>query len=63
MVTQFMTIDEVSKYLRLNKQKVYKLAQRGDIPAYKFGREWRFKKDRLDSWVEEQETSRRKKKR
>lgn len=56
-----MTIDEVSRYLRLKKQKLYKLTQKGDIPAYKFGREWRFKKDRLEQWIEEQENSQKKK--
>lgn len=62
MITEFMTIDEVAKYLRLNRQKLYKFAQDGIIPAYKFGREWRFKKDRLEQWIEEQDVSRKKKK-
>lgn len=61
MPTKFMTVDEVAKYLRLKKQKVYKLAQKGGIPAYKFGREWRFKRDRLEQWIEEQEMSQKKK--
>jgi len=59
---KFMTIDEVARYLRLTEQKLYKLSQKGKIPAYKFGREWRFKKDRIDEWIEEQEVSRKKKK-
>jgi excisionase family DNA binding protein len=57
MKAEFITIDDVAKYLKLNKQKLYQLAQRGNIPAYKFGREWRFKTDRLDQWIEEQEVS------
>ena len=62
MTHNFATIDEVAKYLRLTKQKLYKLAQKGQIPAYKFGREWRFKMDRIDQWIDEQDTSRIKKK-
>lgn len=58
----FMTVQEVADYLRLNKQKVYKLCQKGKLPAYKFGREWRYKKERIDQWVEEQDTYRKTKK-
>ena len=59
----FITIDEVSDYLKLKKQKLYKLAQKGKIPAYKFGREWRFRENRLEQWIEAQETGPRKKRR
>lgn len=59
---KFMTIEELAVYLRLTEQKLYKLSQRGRIPAYKFGREWRFKKDRIDEWIEEQEVSRKRNK-
>ncbi len=62
MKSQFLTIDEVAKYLRLHKYKVYRLAQRGVIPGYKFGREWRFRLDRIEQWIDEQETGKKKKK-
>lgn len=61
MRSQFLTIDEVAKYLRLHKYKIYRLAQQGAIPGYKFGREWRFKINRIEQWVEEQEVSKKKK--
>jgi len=60
VAVQFITIDEVSQYLKLKKQKLYRLAQNGEIPAYKFGREWRFKKDRLEEWIEGQVNGRNK---
>ena len=62
MQSKFLTIDEVAKYLRLNKMKLYRLAQHGDIPAYKFGREWRFRMDRIEQWVEKQEVSKKNRK-
>ncbi len=62
MPVTFLTVSEVSDYLRLKTQKLYKLAQKGGIPAYKFGREWRFKQDRLEQWVEEQDNTKRVKK-
>lgn len=63
MTTEFLTFDEVSKYLRLGKQKLYHFVQQGKIPAYKFGRAWRFRRKRLEEWIEEQDVSRKKKSR
>ena len=60
MVNKFMTADEVAEYLRLTTAKIYRLSQKGMIPAYKFGREWRFKRERIDQWIEEQETGKKK---
>jgi len=61
MPVTFLTVSEISDYLRLKTQKLYKLAQKGRIPAYKFGREWRFKQDRIDQWIEEQDNTKKKK--
>lgn len=46
-----MTTKEAASYLKLNYMTVYKLAQRGRIPASKIGGNWRFKKDVLDEWL------------
>jgi len=62
VANKFMTADEVAEYLRLTTAKIYRLSQKGMIPAYKFGREWRFKIERIDQWIEEQETGKKKKK-
>jgi len=52
-----MTTKEAAEYLRLNYMTVYKLAQRGKIPATKVGGNWRFKKDILDDWIARQATA------
>ena len=46
-----MTTKEAAEYLKLNYMTVYKLAQRGRIPASKIGGNWRFKKEILDDWL------------
>ncbi len=51
-----MTTKEAAEYLRLNYMTVYKLAQRGKIPATKVGGNWRFKRDILDEWIARQAT-------
>jgi excisionase family DNA binding protein len=50
---QMMTVQEVADYLRLNQMTIYKLAQKGKIPAVKVGRVWRFRKDLIDEWFRE----------
>ena len=62
MSAGFMTVQEVAEYLTLGRQKVYRLSQKGVLPAYKFGSEWRYKKERIDQWIEEQDTYQKKKK-
>jgi len=51
VVTTLMTTKEAAEYLKLNYMTVYKLAQRGRIPAAKIGGNWRFKRDVLDDWL------------
>jgi excisionase family DNA binding protein len=48
-----MTIEEVAKYLRIPKSTVYILAQEGKIPCQKVGRQWRFRKETIDMWLDE----------
>lgn len=52
-----MTAKEAAEYLKLNYMTVYKLAQRGKIPASKIGGNWRFKKEILDEWITRQATA------
>lgn len=47
-----MTISETSKYLRIARSSLYKLAQEGKIPCQKVGRHWRFRRESIDRWLE-----------
>jgi excisionase family DNA binding protein len=47
-----MTVDEVAAYLRIPRSSVYKLAQQGKIPCQKVGRHWRFRRERIDQWLD-----------
>ncbi|MDZ7924044.1 MAG: helix-turn-helix domain-containing protein [Marinagarivorans sp.] len=35
------------------KRTVYRLAQKGEIPAFKLGGTWRFRRSELDAWIAE----------
>ncbi|MGI5063918.1 PTS sugar transporter subunit IIA [Treponema denticola] len=53
MSSEILTIEEVARYLRVSERTVYEWAQKGEIPAGKIGTVWRFKKDDIESWVDE----------
>jgi len=48
---EILTLDEVSAFLKAGKRTVYRLAQSGDIPAFKLGGTWRFRRSELDRWI------------
>jgi excisionase family DNA binding protein len=50
----FMTTEEVLEYLQVNLRTVYRLIKAGRIPAVRVGRQWRFRKQDLDAWLDSQ---------
>ena len=52
-----MNVEEVAGYLRVAPATVYRLAQRGEIPAAKVGRVWRFQKEAINRWLAAQAES------
>ncbi|MDR3195630.1 MAG: helix-turn-helix domain-containing protein [Endomicrobium sp.] len=48
---QIMDIKELSQYLGIGKSKIYSLIRMKKIPASKIGRQYRFSKDIVDSWL------------
>ena len=53
MPSRWMTLQEVAEYLQLSKDIIYRLAQSGRIPASKVGSRWRFRRERIDRWMED----------
>jgi len=52
-VQKLMTIKEVADYLRLSRVTVYKMTRQGKIPALKIGKQWRYNRSEIDSWVKQ----------
>jgi len=48
-----LTANEVAQYLRLSAATVCRLAQAGEVPAVRVGRQWRFQRGLLDEWLNE----------
>lgn len=49
---EILTLDEVAAYLKAGKRTVYRFAQNGDIPAFKLGGTWRFRRSELERWID-----------
>jgi len=51
---EVMNIRQASQYLGVSPDTLYKYVNEQKIPAFKLGNRWRFKKSKLDQWMEEQ---------
>ena len=48
-----LTVDEVAKFLRLKPATIRSMARRGELPAIKLGRVWRFKRSSITQLLED----------
>ncbi|MBU2552508.1 MAG: response regulator [Proteobacteria bacterium] len=48
-----LNAQEAALFLGAHVETVRRLARRGAIPAFKVGKDWRFKRETLDRWAEE----------
>ena len=53
-IREVMDIRQASNYLGISPDTLYKYASEAFIPAFKLGNRWRFKKSRLDEWMDQQ---------
>ena len=53
-IREVMDIRQASDYLGISPDTLYKYAAEGFIPAFKLGNRWRFKRSRLDEWMDQQ---------
>ena len=51
---EVMDIRQASDYLGISPDTLYKYASDSFVPAFKLGNRWRFKKSRLDEWMDRQ---------
>ena len=53
MSNGIMDIRDVASYLKIKEQTVYRLVQRGKIPALKIGGQWKVKREHIDRMFDE----------
>lgn len=56
MAEQIMTIKEVAGYLKVHERTVYRLAAKGELPAFKVANTWRFRTADIEHWINRQTT-------
>jgi excisionase family DNA binding protein len=53
-MADWLTLDELATYLKRGRSTLYRMAQRGELPASKLGRTWRFERGAIDEWMRQQ---------
>lgn len=53
MTESTITIKELAKYLSVTERTIYNLLERGELPGFKVGSNWRFRKEDINKWIEE----------
>ncbi len=49
---EVMNIREASQYLGISPDTLYRYIYEDEVPAFKLGNRWKFKKTLLDQWIE-----------
>jgi excisionase family DNA binding protein len=51
MPEQLLTLEQVAEYLNVDKFTVYRLLSDKDLPGFKVGNQWRFKRRMIENWL------------
>jgi excisionase family DNA binding protein len=57
---QLLTLEQVAAYLNVDKFTVYRLLADKELPAFKVGNQWRFKRKMIEHWLMKHSNVRRK---
>ena len=50
--SNLMTIEDLADYLKVTRRTIYDWLKHNKIPALKLVGQWRFKKDKIDDWLD-----------
>jgi excisionase family DNA binding protein len=59
MPEQLLTLEQVAEYLNVDKFTVYRLLSDKQLPAFKVGNQWRFKRRMIENWLNQHSNVRR----
>ncbi len=51
MAEVLLTLEQVAEYLNVDRYTVYRLLARRQLPGFKVGNQWRFKKRMIETWL------------
>jgi excisionase family DNA binding protein len=47
---KYITVDELSEYLRVHKTTIYRMLKQRKLPAFRIGSDWRFSLETIKQW-------------
>ncbi len=56
-MTEMLTAKEMQTLLQVDRSTIYRMAESGQLPALKVGKQWRFPADQIENWFHLQTTS------
>jgi len=48
---KWLSVEGIADYLGVSKETIYRWLDRGNIPAHRIGKLWKFKPREVDAWV------------
>jgi excisionase family DNA binding protein len=57
---EIMTSNELAAYLRVSRATVIRLFKRRNLPGFRIGVDYRFRRADIDEWIEAREKARKK---
>jgi excisionase family DNA binding protein len=60
MTEKLLTLEQVAEYLNVDKFTVYRLLSDKELPAFKVGNQWRFKRKMIENWLMQHSNLKRK---
>lgn len=54
---EVLTIRNLATLLKVGEKTIYKMAQSGELPAFKVRGQWRFSRKDIDAWIEQQKNT------
>ena len=54
VIDDILDAEEVGKMLRIHSRTVIRLANQGELPGFKVGGQWRFRRKDIEDYIEEQ---------
>ena len=51
MEDRWVSLKEITEYLGIRRETVYRWIEQREMPGHRIGKLWKFKKDEVDAWI------------
>lgn len=50
-IEPWFSVEEIAGHLGVSKETIYRWLEKGQIPAHRLGKLWKFKPSEVDEWI------------